>query len=49
MRLTLHKLPKFAKFENAENIIDMLVLVLMIGLGAVMMVGLLTATGHVTW
>jgi hypothetical protein len=49
MRLTMHKLPKFAKFERAENVIDMLVLVLMIGLGAVMMVGLLTATGHVTW
>ncbi len=49
MRLTMHKLPKFTKFENAEQIIDTLVVVLMVCLGAVMMVGLLTATGHVTW
>jgi hypothetical protein len=49
MRLTMHKLPKFGKFESAEQIIDMLVMVLMVGLGAVMMIGLLTATGHVTW
>ena len=49
MRLTMHKLPKFAKFENAEQIIDTLVVVLMVCLGGVMMVGLLTATGHVTW
>ncbi len=49
MRLTMHKLPKFQKFENAEQIIDTLVVVLMVCLGAVMMIGLLTATGHVTW
>lgn len=49
MRLTMHKLPKFAKFENAEQIIDLLVMVLMVALGATMMIGLLTATGHTTW
>ncbi|QUD87289.1 hypothetical protein [Phenylobacterium montanum] len=45
----MHKLPKFTKFENAEQMMDMAVMVIMIGLGAVMMIGLLTATGHVTW
>lgn len=49
MRLTIHKLPKFSKFENAEQIIDILVVVMMVALGGVMVVGLLTASGHVTW
>ncbi len=43
------KLPFFERMERAEGVADKLTLVLIVVLGAAMLFGLLTATGHVTW
>lgn len=40
---------KHQKFENVEHMADMVGLCAAVILGVVMIVGLLTASGHVTW